>query len=105
MLAGSSAPLTGARFGPGGGRIATASEDGAVRIWRADASAPPLVLAGHAGPLRSVEFSPDGRRLVTGADDATARVWDLERPGSSGCRKGIPARSGARSSARTAAGW
>ncbi len=67
--------LRAAAFSPDGGRVATAAADGAVRIWRTDGGAAPVVLAGHRQAVLAVAFSPDGGRLVSASEDATARLW------------------------------
>jgi WD40 repeat protein len=64
-------------FDPGGGRIATASNDRTARLWRL-AARPELVaeLRGHGDSVVSATFSPDGTALVTAGWDGTARLWD-----------------------------
>ncbi len=56
--------------------LATAHDDGVVRLWRGDSGAPVRELTGHAGYVESVSWSPDGQRLVSGGDDATVRIWN-----------------------------
>lgn len=57
-------------------RIASASDDGEIRVW--DLSAGDTVFSErlHTGWIGSVAFSPSGLRLVSGADDRTMVVVD-----------------------------
>jgi WD40 repeat protein len=57
------------------GRLASAGDDGAVRLWDS-AGQQLLALRGHTGVVRAVAFSPDGYRLASAADDGTIKVWD-----------------------------
>ncbi len=66
-------------FAPDGTQLATAGDDGLLRMWGVPSGRPLYELAGHDDALQAVAFSPDGRLLVTASDDATARVWDLRR--------------------------
>jgi WD40 repeat protein len=66
-------------FSPDGTRIASAGDDGTVRLSRSDGSA--VVLDGRGGVAWSLAFSPDGRRLVSGHDDGVARVWQTGAAG------------------------
>jgi len=69
--------LSDAKFTADDSRIATASDDGSVRIWDLKEIARSNVpLRGHEGPIRSAVFSADGRYVVTASEDKTARVWD-----------------------------
>jgi WD40 repeat protein/tRNA A-37 threonylcarbamoyl transferase component Bud32 len=58
------------------GRIATAGRDGVVRVTRANADAPPLIISPDAGSISAIDFSPDGSRLIVGADRQIA-MWDV----------------------------
>ena len=66
-------------FDATGGRAATASLDGSVRIWD-PATGRQLVALRLALPVgaQSVAFSPDGRRLVTTWNDGITRIWTLD---------------------------
>src|SRR5262249_35151785 len=63
-------------FAPDGGRLASAGEDGSVRVFRC-APPPGLAVLPH-GPWATMaaRFDGSGRLLVTCAAGATARVWD-----------------------------
>jgi WD40 repeat protein len=54
------------------GRLATAGEDGTVRVWDGEGTQL-AVLRGHAGPVSSVVLSPS--RLYSGGGDGTVRAW------------------------------
>ncbi|MFP2929324.1 hypothetical protein ACLESO_29810 [Pyxidicoccus sp. 3LG] len=71
--------VNAASFDPEGDRVATASDDGMVRIWNANGHEPPKELEKHSAPVTAVEFSRDGRFLVTASRDGSARVWDTEK--------------------------
>ena len=60
-----------------GKRIATADEDGLIRLWDATTFRPVTPADGHRAEISHAELSPDGKRLVTLAFDKTLRVWDL----------------------------
>jgi WD40 repeat protein len=63
-------------FSPDGRWLASAGEDGTVRVWDAATGQPRLTLKGHQGKVFGVAFSPDGRRLASGGADRLVRLWD-----------------------------
>ncbi len=73
-----------AQFSPDGGRVLTASLDGAARVFLISSLtnqdrlnvAPLFPPMRHKGIVWSAVFSPDGQRIVTASADRTARVWD-----------------------------
>ncbi len=64
-------------FSPDSDRIATASDDQTLRVWKRAGEEDPLLLRGHTCNPTSVEFSADGTRLISASPcDFTVRVWD-----------------------------
>ena len=62
-------------FAPNDRLLASAGEDGQVKLWDLHSRRGPRVLGGHAGPVHSVAFSPDGRRVLSAGADGVIRVW------------------------------
>jgi WD40 repeat protein len=63
-------------FSKDGKQIASADQDGKVRIWDASSATISNTLIGHTGVAKLIHFSPDGRLIITAADDNTVRIWD-----------------------------
>ncbi len=64
-------------FSPDGKLMASAGDDGAIRIWDVKTRQPVgEPLRGHTASVFSVAFSPDGRMLASTGDDSTVRLWD-----------------------------
>jgi WD40 repeat protein len=76
-LEGHAAELSAFAFSPDGKRIATADENGLIRLWDAVTLRPLNEPTGHRAEVRFARLSPDGKRLLTWAKDETARVWDM----------------------------
>ncbi|MFC5827474.1 caspase, EACC1-associated type [Nonomuraea insulae] len=74
-LEGHTGNINDVAFSPDSSRLATASEDGTVRL-RDLRTGKTIVIKGHSGAVHRVEFSPDGSRLATTGADRTVRLWD-----------------------------
>ena len=70
---------------PGRRRLASAGDDGKIRIWDSATCKEILTLEGHQesrfdadfGLIRSLAWSPDGTQLASAGMDGTAKVWDI----------------------------
>src|SRR5262249_30057148 len=62
-------------FSPDSRRLASASEDGTVKVWELETGEEMLNLQ-HADRVYSVAFNSDGRRLASGGWDQMVRIWD-----------------------------
>jgi WD40 repeat protein len=64
-------------FSADGRSLATAGEDGVVRLWELATGKRRYSFAGHKDRVNVLVFSPDGFRLASGSEDLTVLVWDL----------------------------
>jgi WD40 repeat protein len=65
------------KFSPDGSRLASASDNGMVRVWDMATGRETHTLQGDTKAVTSVAFRPDGTCLVSGGWDSTVRVWDV----------------------------
>ena len=76
--------ISGVAFSPRGGWLATASPDGAVRLWDVARPADPVPLGrpldARDSDVDSVAWSPAGNVLAASYADGTIRLWDVSRP-------------------------
>ena len=64
-------------FSPDGTILASASWDGAVKLWDVSTKENIATLEGQRGSVYSVSFSPDGTILASGNADGTVELWDV----------------------------
>jgi WD40 repeat protein len=76
FLPGNVGVVTDVAFSPDGSKLATSSEDGALRLWDGRSLEPLITLALDAGGR--IAFSPDGTRLAYVANDGMVRVLALD---------------------------
>jgi WD40 repeat protein len=75
-LEGHPGPVNAVAFPPDGQTLASASDDGTVRLWDPATGAKKRVLESYAGWVKAVAFSPDGQTLASASNDGTVRLWD-----------------------------
>ena len=64
---------------PDGERLASASDDGTVKVFSTVSGEVLLELPGHEGGATCVTVSPDGKTLASGGEkDKAVKVWDAK---------------------------
>lgn len=66
-----------AKWSPDGGRIATGSDDGAVKIWDSR-NGSCLVTKVQNSVVRCVVWTPDGKHLVMGTSNGDICIWNMK---------------------------
>jgi len=70
--------LIGLAFSPDGELLATATADGAIRLWKVETGNMVNELHGHTRPATQLLFHPREKRLFSTGSDQTLRVWDTD---------------------------
>jgi WD40 repeat protein/serine/threonine protein kinase len=76
-LAGHTRGVNAVRFSPDGKMIASASNDGTVRLWDVGTRREIVPLRGHEESVNSLAFAPDGKTLATAGYDGLIILWDM----------------------------
>jgi WD40 repeat protein len=77
-LAAHTGPVFTASFSPDGTRLATASFDATVRLWRVADGALLHTIAAHSEGVRAAAFHPrDGSVLASCSVDKTVKLWQV----------------------------
>ncbi|KAL4995521.1 hypothetical protein BDV10DRAFT_202893 [Aspergillus recurvatus] len=72
-LEGHSSGVNCIKFSPGGRTIASASDDGTIKLWGTAAHS----LKGHGESVNSVAISPDSNLVASGSADYTVKLWKV----------------------------
>lgn len=57
--------------------LASAGDDGTIRLWDLAERRATQMLRGHTQPVAALAFAPDGQTLASGGSDRTVKLWNL----------------------------
>jgi WD40 repeat protein len=75
-LTGHLGPVNTVRWSPNGLLLATASDDGTVRVWNSQSGEQTIKLSALGGGINALAWSNNASLLAAGANDGTLTVWD-----------------------------
>ncbi len=78
LLEGHTRPVQGIAWSPDGRFLASASQDGNVKIWDIENDRLSRTLEGHQDMVSTVAWSHDGSLLASAGFDNVVRIWDPE---------------------------
>ena len=79
VLRGHVGEVSGLAFSPDGLQLATAAEDGFIKLWDVATCTNIASLKAHSAWVNAVAFSSDGRVLASCSDDWTVKLWSLPK--------------------------
>ncbi len=71
------AGATAVVFSPNGQLIASASQEGTIKLWQSDGTLL-ATLEGHSSEIWGLAISPDGQTLASASDDRTVKLWKTD---------------------------
>lgn len=57
--------------------IASASDDGSIRLWDYEVPEWKETFKGHTGHISYISFNREGTKLASGSSDTHVKIWDI----------------------------